>query len=362
MGIKLLHTADLHLDRPFLGLGQRRLARRAEMRARFEEILNLARQHEVAALLIAGDLFDRPIAESGEWVLAHLRNLAAQGVKVFLIPGNHDSLDDCAFYRGQFPPGIHVFRTPEFTTCDDLPGVTIHGLAYRETGRKKSPFSTLGRQKGQRWQVGMVHGQLRSSELVGDDYAPFTPAEIAGCGLDYLALGHYHGARDCSAGRTKACYPGSPHRLDFGDGSDRRVLLVELDDAGVAVAPIILADRQFLQIDGDAGRPETLYAQLVKSASPDTFIRVRLSGRATVPLAGLAADLREKFAEQCYGFEVQGADVTTAAPETQPGTVAHVFARLMAERLAAAPDDTAADRIRLAADYGLLALDGRQLP
>ena len=113
LGIKLLHTADLHLDRPFLGLGPRRSARRAEMRRRFEEILEIARKREVAAVLFAGDLFDGPAAESGPWVKAHLAALAGQGIRVYLIPGNHDPLEQCRFYQGDFPPGVHVFRTPE---------------------------------------------------------------------------------------------------------------------------------------------------------------------------------------------------------------------------------------------------------
>lgn len=362
MGIKLLHTADLHLDRPFLGLGQRRLARRAEMRARFEEILALAREREVAALLIAGDLFDRPTAESGLWVKSNLANLAARGTRVFLIPGNHDSFEHCAFYHGDFPEGVHVFKTPEFQACRALPGLTIHGLAYHDTDRHRNPLAGFVPAPGEGWHVALVHGQLRSSDLVGEDYAPVEPREVAACGLDYLALGHYHGFKDCSAGRTKAFYPGSPHRLDFSDTAARQVLLVELAEGGVTVEPITLPDRQFLLVTGDAGRPELLYDQLLGVAGPDVYIRVRLTGRAQAPVAGLVADLEDKFAGRCYGFEVQAAEVTTHAPAAQTGTVAHAFARLMADRLAAAPDEETANALRLAADYGLLALEGRQLP
>ncbi|MGE5598906.1 MAG: metallophosphoesterase family protein [Bacteroidota bacterium] len=361
MGIKLLHTADLHLDRPLLALGERRTVRRAEMRARFEELLGLARERQVDALLVAGDLFDRPAADSAPWVKGHLGALAAEGIRVYLIPGNHDAHPACPFYAGDFPPGVCVFREPALQANLDLPGTALYGLAYHAAGRHRSPLAGLSLIPGIRWHVALVHGQVRSSGLVGQDYAPLEPAEIAASGLDYLALGHYHGYKDCSAGQTRACYAGSPHRLDFGDTAPRQAVLVELGEE-VRVEPIPLADRQFLQIEGEAGRPEKLYEQLVRLDDPGAILRVRLTGRAGTPVAGLAADLRDKFGDKFFSLEVDAAGAATQVPAAQAGTVAHAFARLMAEKLAAAPDPETAELVRLAADYGLLALEGRQLP
>jgi len=362
MGVKILHTADLHLDRPYLGLGERRTARRAEMRARLEEILRLARTREAAAVLIAGDLFDRPAADSGLWVKGLLAGYTASGGRVFLIPGNHDSADSCDFYRGEFPPGVHVFLTPEFSACHDLPGVSVYGLAYHEAGRRRSPLAGPPAEPGNRWRVGLLHGQLRATDRFGDDYAPFTSTEVAASGFDYLALGHYHGRLDCHSGRTKAAYPGSPHRLDFGDQAERGVVLVDLDEE-ISMETIPLIDRPFLQIEGEAAQAEALYKKLIRAADPEAFVRVRLTGPAGAPLAWLLADLREKFTEHFYGLELQAREVEPAPSAAGPGTVAHAFARLMAERLAAAADrEEEAELIRLAADYGRLALEGRDLP
>ncbi len=363
MGIRLLHTADLHLDRPFPGLGARRAARRVEMRDRFDEICGLAQARGVQALLIAGDLFDRPAAESGPYVKGRLAELAARGIRVFLIPGNHDEADTCRFYHGGFPAGVRAFTGPAFAAADDLPGVIIYGLAYNSAVRLESPLAGLPGGEGRRFRVALVHGQLRSSESIGEDYAPFTSAEIAASGLDYLALGHCHACRDCSAGRTRAWYPGSPLRLDFGDVADRHLLLVELgDDGRVSVEPIAVPDRRFLQIDADAGRPEEIYERLMRAADPEVCLRVRLYGRTDGPKEGLVADLIEKFADRCYGFEVVAKDAWTDRREDRPGTVAHAFSRIMAERLAAAADEDRAELVRMAADYGLLALEGRPLP
>ncbi|NLG83616.1 MAG: DNA repair exonuclease [Firmicutes bacterium] len=362
MAIRILHTADLHLDRPFLGLGARRTARRAEMRQRFEEILALAVEKEVAGLIIAGDLFDRPAADSGLWVKAKLKELTARGIEVFLVPGNHDPLGECGFYHGEFPAGVHVFKEESFVACETLPGVVVYGRAFSRARQTEDPLTGLTFLPGEgRRHIAVIHGQLRTAPAVAEDYAPFTSAAIAASNLDYLALGHYHSFLDCSAGRTRAFYPGSPHRLDFGDRAERRALLVTLSAEGVEVEPISLPDRPFLELEGDLARPEKLYEELGR-LDPRAYIRVRLTGHAVVPTTGLVADLEEKFADRYFGFEVVLAEEEPAYGTEDRGPVAEAFLRRMAARLAAAGDPEEAATVRLAMDYGLMALEGRDLP
>ncbi|MGQ9779680.1 MAG: metallophosphoesterase family protein [Bacillota bacterium] len=362
MPIRILHTADLHLDRPFLGLGARRSVRRAEMRQRFEEILALAAEKEVAGLIIAGDLFDRPAADSGLWVKAKLKEATARGIKIFLVPGNHDPLGECEFYQSEFPEGVYVFNEESFIACEALPGVVVYGRAFSRVRQAEDPLAGLALLPGEgRRHIAVIHGQLRTAPAVAEDYAPFTPAAVAASNLDYLALGHYHGFLDCSAGRTKAFYPGSPHRLDFGDRAERRVLLVSLSREEVEVEPIPLADRPFLELEGDLARPEELYEELAR-LDPQAYVRVRLTGRASLPAAGVAADLEEKFADRYFGFEVVLAGSEPAYAPERRGPVAEAFLRRMAARLAAADDPEEAEIVRLATDYGLMTLEGRDLP
>jgi exonuclease SbcD len=89
--MKILHTADWHLGKKL-----DRFSRMEEQSAVLDELCELADEHGVDAVLIAGDLFDtyNPSAEAVELFYRTLKRLAAQGRRaVVAIAGNHDSPD-----------------------------------------------------------------------------------------------------------------------------------------------------------------------------------------------------------------------------------------------------------------------------
>lgn len=89
--LKLLHTADWHLGKK---LGP--YSRFEEQKAVMDELVNLAEQNEVDALLVAGDLYDQfnPSTEATELFYLTLKRLANEGRRpVIVIAGNHDSPD-----------------------------------------------------------------------------------------------------------------------------------------------------------------------------------------------------------------------------------------------------------------------------
>src|SRR5688572_1746892 len=87
--MRFLHTADWHVGKK---LG--RIDRRAEAESVLDELVAIADDQDVDAVLVAGDLFDRagPPFESMSLVLDALRRLA-EGRHVVALPGNHDSAD-----------------------------------------------------------------------------------------------------------------------------------------------------------------------------------------------------------------------------------------------------------------------------
>ncbi|WP_413512709.1 metallophosphoesterase family protein [Myroides odoratus] len=89
MKIKLLHTADWHL-----GKRLDNFSRIEEQREVLNEICEIADQHQVDAVLIAGDLFDafNPPIEAEDLFYKTLRRLTRNGQRpVLAIAGNHDS-------------------------------------------------------------------------------------------------------------------------------------------------------------------------------------------------------------------------------------------------------------------------------
>ncbi|HEY5880159.1 MAG TPA: exonuclease SbcCD subunit D [Nakamurella sp.] len=94
--MKLLHTADWHVGKMLKGR-----SRLDEQRAVLGQIIGHAREHQVDAVLIAGDLYDSsaPSAEAQQLVVQAMLALRDTGAKVIAIAGNHDNAATFDAYR-----------------------------------------------------------------------------------------------------------------------------------------------------------------------------------------------------------------------------------------------------------------------
>lgn len=89
--MKILHTSDWHL-----GKRLESFSRLEEQQAVMDEIITIADEHEVDAVIVAGDLFDtyNPSTEAVDLFYRCLKRLSNKGHRpVIAIAGNHDSPD-----------------------------------------------------------------------------------------------------------------------------------------------------------------------------------------------------------------------------------------------------------------------------
>ena len=89
--MKLLHSADWHLDAPLLGFSPEETAQlKAALLELPAKVVRTAREHGCDLLLLSGDLFDG--AYSPETLLILQRALAEADIPVCIAPGNHDPM------------------------------------------------------------------------------------------------------------------------------------------------------------------------------------------------------------------------------------------------------------------------------
>lgn len=193
--IKILHTADVHLDSPLRSLALRNSGLRdtiaAASRSAFSGLVDFAISNEVSAVLIAGDLFDgkERSARTGAFLVAELDRLGQAGIRVFYIKGNHDAENPITGTL-DLPSHVHVFdaRGGREQLADD---VWIHGVSF---GDRHAPDSLVPRFKAPvpgAVNIALLHSSLGG--VVGHDiYAPCSIADLVGAGFDYWALGHIH--------------------------------------------------------------------------------------------------------------------------------------------------------------------------
>lgn len=94
--MKILHTADLHIGKTIYESSQ--ADRQAKM---LDDICSILADDDYAALIIAGDIYDRsiPSAEAVSLFNKFFSNIrkANPHTSIFIIPGNHDSAERLAF-------------------------------------------------------------------------------------------------------------------------------------------------------------------------------------------------------------------------------------------------------------------------
>lgn len=229
--IKILHTADVHLDSPLKSLALRDEELRSRVqtatRTAFSRIVDAALAEDVAALLIAGDLFDgaERSARTAAFLTAELDRLRARGIQVFYVKGNHDA-ENPITGELSLPDNVHVFdgRGGKVQLADD---VWIHGVSF--AGRQamdsllpKYPAPVAGAVN-----IGVLHTSLTGAKG-HDPYAPCSVGDLRAHGFDYWALGHVH-RRQVHSEAPWIVMPGTPQGRDIGDAGPKSATLITID-------------------------------------------------------------------------------------------------------------------------------------
>ena len=290
--IKLLHTADIHLDSPLKSLALRdpdlRDRVQAATRGAFTRIVDTALDEEVSGLLIAGDLYDGAArsARTAAFLTAQFDRLREAGIPVFLIKGNHDA-ENPITGEVALPDNVHVFGGRGGCVQLGDRDIWIHGVSF--SGRH-APESLLP--KFSPPVAGAVNIALLHSSLAGasghDTYAPCTVAELSAMGFDYWALGHIH-KRQVHAKAPWIVMPGTPQGRDIGEPGAQSATLLSIDDGRITVTKVPSSQVEFLRLDVDAtpcededalrARLRRALREAAETLGSDTgIVRLRLAG------------------------------------------------------------------------------------
>ena len=120
--MRFLHLSDLHLGKRVCEFSMLE-----DQRYILEQILALLDETPVDGVLLAGDLYDKPVppAEAVRLLDWFLTQLAARKLPVFAISGNRDSADRVAFGSALLADS-RVYVSPVFTS-HPFAGCPRHG-------------------------------------------------------------------------------------------------------------------------------------------------------------------------------------------------------------------------------------------
>jgi DNA repair exonuclease SbcCD nuclease subunit len=228
--LKLLHTADVHLDVDGFGSAPHARHYRDVAHQAFRTVIDLAIREDVDLLLIAGDLFDSNHPSSAVVDLA-IHELRRVHRPVVMIPGNHDCVNSQSIYRQvNLPaacPNLLFISHPEGER-HRLPdhNLVLWGRGMVEHEPAYHPLGGLPRRQDEAWHIALGHGFFVEDGGSTHRSSPIHAAEIRHSGWDYIALGHCHAFVDVSQGAVTAQYSGAPSFFPGAQGADGHVALV----------------------------------------------------------------------------------------------------------------------------------------
>jgi len=234
--IRFLHSSDLHLGKRFGNFESDLPGRLREARhGVIARLADHARQQGVETILLAGDTFDTetPAADVRRQALSEMARHAS--VRWVILPGNHDSLQASQLWTtlaSESPPNVTL--ATEARAIDIAPDAVLlpAPCTTRRPGRDLTDWMNDAPTAEGTVRIGLAHGPIQSfSEETGASDI-IAPDRARRAGLDYLALGDWHGSLQVDA-RTR--YSGSPEPDRFKHDRPGEALLVEI--AGPTALP-----------------------------------------------------------------------------------------------------------------------------
>lgn len=304
--MKFIHLSDLHL-----GKRVNAFSMLEDQRYILEQILEIIERERPTAVMISGDVYDKPIppAEAVALLDDFLVKLSHLDVSVFLISGNHDSSERLAF-ASRFMEKDRIYISPVYdgklspiTLTDAFGPIDVWLLPFIKPVHVRRAFPdeeivtytdalacAISHMdiKTERRNVLLTHQFVTGSERcesedvsVGGtdnvDVSVFAP-------FDYVALGHLHGPQAVDGDRVRYC--GTPLKYSFSEIKHKKsVTVLELgaNKSRVLRTIPLTPVRDFVELRGSY--LELTARDFYKDLDREAYVRVILTDEEDIPEA-----------------------------------------------------------------------------
>lgn len=297
--MKFIHTSDWHIGRQLHN--QSLLDDQAFV---LEQIIALASEHKVDAVIVAGDIYDRSIPPANAVALLDdvlNRLVHGLGLQVIMIAGNHDGHERLGFAAKQMAAsGLHIIGPLSAEVhpirLSSLSGdVVFYPLPYADPATVRHVFECEASSHEMAMDILLEQVRKHDSQGLpkvvishcfldgGSESESERPLSIGGADkisptlfteFDYVALGHLHGPQYKGAEHVR--YSGSILKYSFSEQHQHKsVTLVELSaqtPLNICLLPLTsMRDVRILE-----GELEILLAQGKMDIKREDYLMVRL--------------------------------------------------------------------------------------
>ena len=359
--VRLIHTADLHLDSAFSSRFSKEEAeeRRRNLLIAWNKLLQYGIERKVQAILISGDLFDSPVVSRStmEIFLSSIRKNPE--ISFFYLRGNHDTKNTFRF-RDDLPKNLFLFSKEgkKYRLKEKLVllGQEFYGTErrnefpeepYGTERRSEFPEESYGTEsllelpefpeepeelveeellspssakdavqsiwnlKEEDCNILMLHGALREGGPEVQNEQGISLKQLSRYPIHYLALGHIHKREEGKYGSLNYIYPGCLQGRGFDEEGEKGFYYLEIEEETKEIKAefVPLKEGEFRIIplflseeDGTLDAEEKIRESLKKEgAEAKDSVRIILKGEKR---AGEERNLRylEKQLEEEYAY------------------------------------------------------------
>jgi DNA repair protein SbcD/Mre11 len=208
-------------------------------RSAFSNLIDHTIEEEVSFVVIAGDLYDGDWRDyqTGLFFVRQMGRLAAAGIQVFLLYGNHDA-DSQITKRLMLPNNVRVFshKKPQTFQIDEL-RVALHGQSFRQRDITDNLVPAYPSPLASCFNIGVLHTGLGGMDGHAN-YAPCAMEDLTNKGYDYWALAHVHQAAVLHE-RPHVVFCGNLQGRHIRECGPKGAALIAVEDGQVAdVSPL----------------------------------------------------------------------------------------------------------------------------
>lgn len=240
--MKLLHAADLHIDSSMNGLARYEGVPVEQMhgatRAAVRNLVDLALREQVAAVLLAGDVYDGTWRDfnTGLFFTGQMARLREADIPVFMISGNHDAENKMTMEL-PLPDNVHRFASDRpGTEVLERRGLAVHGQSFARGRVDHNLAQGYPEARSDLFNVGLLHTSL-TGRPGHDPYAPCSVEQLVHHGYQYWALGHVHKRAVEHGDGVHVIFSGNTQGRDVGETGPKGCTLFTVENLQVVGVP-----------------------------------------------------------------------------------------------------------------------------
>jgi DNA repair exonuclease SbcCD nuclease subunit len=297
--IRFLHTSDwqLGMTRHFLAEG----AQERYSQSRFDAIRTMgrvAKDQNCQFMLVCGDAFESNLVDR-KTVARAMEALKEVSAPVFILPGNHDTLNAASVYHSSTfierkPAQVQVIETAAPIKIAE--GVELVGAPWMSKRPVANPIEeaikALVPANGVT-RICMGHGAVDTltpdMESAGIISVAALERALAEGKIHFVALGDRHSLTKVGGG-DRIWYSGTPEATDFRETQSGYANIVEIGDGSLTTKPVQIGQWRFLERErvdlNTADDVEALRKSLEEIENKDrTVVRLNLVGSISLAVS-----------------------------------------------------------------------------